>query len=54
MALDAKPTIDYKELFRSLSSAFIVFGIDDPTFTIIEENEAHASIAMVKRDDTVG
>lgn len=54
MALDAHPPIDYKKLFQSLSSAFIVFGTDDPTFTIIEENEAHATIAMVKRQDTVG
>lgn len=54
MAVDAKPKIDYKKLFRSLSSAYIVFDVDDPTFTIIEENEAHAAIAMVKRKDTVG
>lgn len=47
-------TIDHQQLFQSLVSAFIVFDIDDPTFTIIEENEAHANIAMVKRDDVIG
>lgn len=46
--------IDYKNLFQSLSAAYIVFGVDDPTFTILEENEAHAVIAMQKRDNVVG
>jgi PAS domain S-box-containing protein len=46
--------IDYKDLFQSLSSAYIVFRVDDPDFTIIEENEAHARAAMVKRDDVIG
>jgi PAS domain S-box-containing protein len=53
MAIDAKPTIDYKKLFQSLSGAYILFGVDDPTFTILEENEAHATIAMVNREDVI-
>ncbi|HEV7951806.1 MAG TPA: ATP-binding protein [Candidatus Saccharimonadales bacterium] len=54
MKLQTSPTIDHKLLFQSLSAAYIVFGIDDPTFTIIEENEAHAEIAMQKRQNVVG
>lgn len=33
---------------------YIVFSVDDPHFTILEENEAHAARAMVKREDTIG
>lgn len=47
-------TIDYQNLFHDLPVAFIVFDVDDPTFTIIDENEAHAEIAMVERDQTIG
>jgi PAS domain S-box-containing protein len=54
MTSDVKSVIDYKKLFQTLASAYIVFDIDDPTFTILEENEAHANIAMVKRGDAIG
>jgi len=47
-------SIDYKKLFQSLSAAYIVFDVNDPTFTILEENEAHASIAMSKRSEAIG
>ncbi|MDB5168357.1 MAG: domain S-box protein [Candidatus Saccharibacteria bacterium] len=47
-------TIDHKKLFQSLSNAYIVYGVDDPDFTILEENQAHAEISMVKRDDIIG
>jgi signal transduction histidine kinase/PAS domain-containing protein len=47
-------TIDYKNLFQSLTAAYIVFDVDDPNFTILEENEAHAAIAMQKRNNVVG
>jgi PAS domain S-box-containing protein len=46
--------IDFEELFRSLGTAYIVFDVNDPTFTIIEENQAHAEIAMVERKDVIG
>lgn len=46
--------IDHKKLFQSLTTAYIVFGVDDPTFTILEENEAHAAVAMVTRDKVIG
>lgn len=47
-------TIDHQKLFQSLTSAYIVFDVNDPNFTIIEENEAHASVAMVNRADVIG
>ncbi|MET0980323.1 MAG: PAS domain-containing protein, partial [Candidatus Saccharimonadales bacterium] len=47
-------TIDYKNLFQSLTAAYIVFGVDDPTFTILEENDAHAAIAMQQRERVIG
>lgn len=48
------PTIDYMKLFQSLPTAFIVFTADDPAFTIVEENEAHAQLANVKRSKSIG
>ncbi len=54
MALDTKSALDHKELFQALSAPFIVFDATDPDLTIIEENEAHATIAMVKREDVLG
>lgn len=46
--------LNYKELFQSLPGAYIVFGVDDPNFTILEENEAHARVAMVQTEDIIG
>jgi PAS domain S-box-containing protein len=52
----AKPehSVEIEKIFNSLNSAYIVFAADDPTFTIIQENDAHAKVAMVKRADTIG
>lgn len=50
----AKQSLNYAALFKSLATAFIIFGTDDPTFTILDENEAHAALAGLKRDDVVG
>lgn len=47
-------TIDYMQLFQSLPTAHIVFSTNDPTFTIIEENQSHADIANVNRADSIG
>lgn len=46
--------IDSNTLFQSLNTPYIVFGVDDPDFTILEENEAHAKVAMVDRQKTIG
>jgi PAS domain S-box-containing protein len=48
------PTIDHEQLFQSLAAAYIIYGVDDPHFTILEENQAHAAIAMVNRDEVIG
>ncbi len=45
---------NFEQLFRSLGTAYIVFGVDDPDFTVLEENQAHADIAMVVREDVIG
>ncbi|MFZ2835834.1 MAG: ATP-binding protein [Candidatus Saccharimonadales bacterium] len=46
--------LDFEELFRSVGTAYIVFDIDDPHFTIIDENQAHADMAMVERSAVIG
>ncbi len=46
--------LDFKTIFHSLQAPYIVFDIDDPSFTILDENEAHAKVALVKRADVVG
>ncbi|MBL8160288.1 PAS domain-containing protein [Candidatus Saccharibacteria bacterium] len=45
---------NYQALFKSLSGRYIVFANDDPLFTIVEESETHAEVAMVKREDVIG
>lgn len=46
--------VDYKSLFNTLPAGYIAFLPDDPNFTIIAENETHASIAMVNSKETIG
>jgi PAS domain S-box-containing protein len=45
--------IDTKTIFDSLHYPYIVFAADED-FTIMEENQAHAKIAKVSREDVVG
>lgn len=47
-------SIDYSHLFRSLPGQHIVVDVDDPVFTLIDENEAHARVALTKRENVVG
>lgn len=47
-------TISSDHIFNSLNTPYIVFSADDPTFTIIGENEAHAQVGMVRRLETIG
>lgn len=53
-ATESTRHIDTGTLFHSLSTPYIVFGVDDPDFTILEENEAHAKVAMVERSRVIG
>jgi PAS domain S-box-containing protein len=46
--------LNFKSLFQSLGTAYIVFDINDPYFTVIEENDAHANIAMVEPGFAIG
>ncbi len=46
-------TPDLSSIFQALSTPYIVFAANDPEFTIIEENDAHAKIAMVDRSSTL-
>lgn len=47
-------SLDYKKLFQSLPTAFIVVATDDPVFTILEENEAHATISHAVKSKSIG
>jgi two-component system, OmpR family, sensor histidine kinase VicK len=46
--------LDFKALFTSLPGPHLVIGIDDPTFTILYENEAHAQIGLTDTATAVG
>ncbi len=46
--------LDFAELFNSLGTAYIVFDVNDPEFTVIGENLAHAKIAMVDHTNVIG
>jgi PAS domain S-box-containing protein len=50
----AKSYIDHFELFQSMPGRHLVIGIDDPDFTLLDENAAHEEVAMVKRSDIIG
>lgn len=47
-------SLDFDQLFMSLGTPYIIFDATDPDHTIIEENEAHAEMAMVRRQDVIG
>lgn len=47
-------TVDYTRLFDSLPGGIIAFAPNDPDFTIIAENRAHAEVAMVQPADVIG
>ena len=54
MAEKTDSTINFEALFQSLGTAYIVFKANDPEFTVIGENDAHAEVAMVERKDVIG
>jgi PAS domain S-box-containing protein len=47
-------TIDYQALFESLPQAYIAFLADDPVFTIVAENTAHAQMANASGKKILG
>ena len=47
-------SIDPATLFQALNTPYLVLSTDDPLFTVLEENEAHARVGRVKRSDVVG
>jgi PAS domain S-box-containing protein len=46
--------IDHATLFQSLNTPYIVFATDDPDFTVIEQNEAHARTGGIPRSQAIG
>ena len=46
--------LNFEELFMSLGTGYIVFDAHDPDHTILEENQAHADMAMARRKDVIG
>jgi PAS domain S-box-containing protein len=52
--MSRKNPIDYQSLFQSLPDSYIAFLPDDPNFTIIAENEAHAKVAGAKVATSLG
>lgn len=48
------PVLDYARLFRAVGEAYLVFAVDDPAFTVLEENNAHERMANSARSKIVG
>ena len=46
--------LNFEKLFRSLGTAYIMFHANDPEFTIIEEDIAHAEMAKVIHANVIG
>lgn len=49
-----RQTLNYSDLFQSLPGRHIIMDVDDPLFTILDENSAHEEVAMVKREAIIG
>jgi PAS domain S-box-containing protein len=47
-------SLNFQDLFRTLPSPHIIFAPDDPDFTILEENEAHAATVNGLPEDVIG
>jgi PAS domain S-box-containing protein len=47
-------TVDYQQFFNSLPNPYIAFLPNDPVFTIIAENEAHAKVALGNVANSIG
>lgn len=46
--------IDYGYLFRSLPDAYMLLDLDDPSYTIVDVNEARERLTGVTREQSVG
>ena len=46
-------SVDFKDFFHSLPNPYIIVKADD-SLTIVDHNEAHASISFKKRSETLG
>lgn len=46
--------LSVEAVFQSLPSPHIVVAADDPDFTILEQNQAHADVSLVRREDVLG
>lgn len=49
-----QPAIDYRKLFTDLPERYIIFEADDPVYTIVDVNEAHARITMTQPQAIIG
>jgi len=45
---------DFDKLFTTMPSGSIVFLADDPTFTVVAQNNSHQRISMTSRGDVIG
>lgn len=50
----SSPLTNHQYLFQSLATPYLVFDVDDPEFTIIEQNVTHAKMTMTNQADIVG
>lgn len=46
--------VNYEQLFNTLPGAVMLIAGDDPDFTILAENQAHADVAMLPLNQVVG
>lgn len=53
-SLQPADMMDFHQLFLTLPGAYIVMAANDPVFTIVAENQAHADIALADPATSVG
>ncbi|MEO6513435.1 MAG: PAS domain S-box protein, partial [Candidatus Saccharimonadales bacterium] len=49
-----QPALDYRKLFTDLPERYIIFEANDPLYTIVDVNLAHAKIMMTRPADIIG
>ena len=50
----SSPTVDYRQMFNTMPSPYILFAADSPAYTILDQNQAHADMSMVHRGQVIG
>jgi PAS domain S-box-containing protein len=49
-----QPDIDYRKLFTALPERYVILEANDPLYTFVDINEAHAAMTMTRPENVIG